>query len=153
MTTTHPATARPASSAGVVTPSTFRLSDKRRAAIEEVVAGGEESLIRFAVAEQGKRLLAGTSDGDARHWSAYRLWHPSGPRIEDDFSVISPDGTLYEAEITPEGVVRYPDVPDQAFVDAINCALRALRVPFRVSVKHAAIASRLRLQAFEGGAR
>lgn len=128
----------------VMTPCAYRLPARRRDLVRAAVSEGAEAVTTLALTEIAKRMATATADNDKRHWSTYRLWHPTPARPEDRYSLINPDGVLYEAELTDEGVVRYPDCPDQAFCDYLNLALDAFGVPLRVETKHSWIARRLR---------
>ena len=128
----------------VMTRCAYRLPARRRDTVRAAVSEGAEAVTTLALTEIAKRMATATADNDKRHWSTYRLWHPTPARPEDLHSLINPDGVLYEAELTDEGVVRYPDCPDQAFVDYLNLALDCFSIPLRVETKHAWIARRLR---------
>lgn len=149
MTTTTPPTeadARrmpPADGCPLMTRCTHRLPLRRAQVVRDAVAAGADAVAALGMAEMTKRMSTATAEGDKRHWSTYRLWHPTPARREDLHSVINPDGVLYEAELTDEGVVRYPDCPDQAFCDLLNLALDAFSIPLRVETKHCWIARRL----------
>lgn len=146
MTTTTITESRPSTAQDdcpLMTRCAHRLPVRRAQVVRAAVSEGAEAVTTLALTEIAKRMATATADNDKRHWSSYRLWHPTPARREDLHSVINPDGVLYEAEITDEGVVRYPDCPDQAFCDLLNLALDAFSIPLRVETKHCWIARRL----------
>lgn len=93
---------------------------------------GRAEVETFAASEQAKR-----DQTAAREWTRYRLVGRAGCRW--GVAVQNPNGARYALDVTTEGVKRFVGCVDQAFVDEINAALRAVGSPFRVETKHAKI--------------
>lgn len=111
-----------------------------RPRLSEIVAAGLDALETYAARCEQRRRDAGTAPGP-RNWRQYYL-------LSDGLSLANPEGEIYRAALDPlTGVVRYPSVPDQAFIDRLNAALRAAGSRLRVATKHAWIAQRLRERA------
>lgn len=108
--------------------------------LAQIVSAGLDALEAYAARCEQRRRDAGTAPGP-RNWRQYYL-------LSDGLSVANPEGEIYHAALDPmSGVVRYPSVPDQAFIDRLNAALRAAGSRLRVATKHAWIAQRLRERA------
>lgn len=123
-----------------VPPATTAVATARAPRLCEIVAAGLDALETYAARCEQRRRDAGTAPGP-RNWRQYYL-------LSDGLSVANPEGEIYRAALDPlTGVVRYPSVPDQLFIDRLNAALRTAGSRLRVATKHAWIAQRLRERA------
>ena len=108
--------------------------------LAQIVSAGLDALEAYAARCEQRRRDVATAPG-ARHWRQYYL-------LSDGLSVVSPEGEIYQAALDPlTGVVRYPCVPDQAFIDRLNMALRAAGSRLTLTTKHRWIAQRLKERA------
>lgn len=133
---------RPRTRKGAEVPpaATLAVAPARAPRLSEIVAAGLDALETYAARCEQRRRDAGTAPGP-RNWRQYYL-------LSDGLSLANPEGEIYRAALDPlTGVVRYPSVPDQLFIDRLNAALRSAGSRLRVATKHAWIAQRLRERA------
>lgn len=117
-------------------------NQKRWTELREAQAAGRFALLAFAKVQQASR--------DARadeQWQGYRLFFPG--HADTWTEIQTPEGKRYRVVRTPDGL-RFPECPDQLFVDAINEALSEFGWFERVMTKHARIA-KLRIAAASRG--
>ena len=95
----------------------------------DAVRNSPVELLAYALMQQDSREQTAR-----REFAKYQLYAKHG-----GYGVVNPDGRIYARIVNDEGVKVFPRVPDQAHVSAINYALRALGLAYRVETKHAMI--------------